>query len=197
MVLLTHVCQVLKLGPVTSDEKRAYNRAWYEAHKEEQQAKARERHQARLAADPEGTRAAAAAKARARRASDPERQRAYERTQYANRDARTREQKQSYSRDWKRANKERVRFYGLKAAYGISEQEWLDLFAAQGSRCAMCGTDKPGCKQGWHTDHCHNSEKVRGILCRACNLTLGYMGDTLEGVAQTAARCADYLRRVS
>ncbi len=30
-------------------------------------------------------------------------------------------------------------------------------------------------------DHCHESGVVRGLLCRACNYTIGYFGDNLEG----------------
>jgi len=54
------------------------------------------------------------------------------------------------------------------------------LLAEQGGVCAACGADDPGSHNGWHVDHCHKSQAVRGVLCRACNLTLGYVKDDPE-----------------
>lgn len=31
-------------------------------------------------------------------------------------------------------------------------------------------------------DHCHNSGQIRGWLCDYCNVAIGNLGDTLEGV---------------
>lgn len=42
-------------------------------------------------------------------------------------------------------------------------------------------------------DHQHDPERFRGWLCHNCNLAIGHLGDTLEGVM----RAADYLRRTS
>jgi hypothetical protein len=45
----------------------------------------------------------------------------------------------------------------------------------------------PGDVRGWQIDHCHDSHKVRGILCRNCNLLLGYAKDS-EGVLISATK---------
>ena len=29
-------------------------------------------------------------------------------------------------------------------------------------------------------DHCHNKEKIRGVLCNNCNTALGLVGDNVE-----------------
>jgi hypothetical protein len=29
-------------------------------------------------------------------------------------------------------------------------------------------------------DHCHQTGKVRGLLCRDCNLSIGHMKDSVE-----------------
>jgi hypothetical protein len=42
-------------------------------------------------------------------------------------------------------------------------------------------------------DHCHKTNKVRGILCRSCNLALGLMNDDLVKIR----KLAKYITRFS
>jgi hypothetical protein len=81
----------------------------------------------------------------------------------------------------------------LKSKYGITLEGWEDLFSSQGRTCACCGAEGVG---RWATDHDHAKKRgdigfVRGILCNSCNVGIGLLGDTLEGVLRAAA----YLRR--
>ena len=78
--------------------------------------------------------------------------------------------------------------------YGISIEQRDTMLAAQGYRCAACGTLDPGSKWGWHTDHNPNKQIgdpgfIRGLLCRGCNTsahknaspaTLRLLADYLE-----------------
>lgn len=53
--------------------------------------------------------------------------------------------------------------------YGLTEADFDVLLASQGGLCAMeCG------KPAIHVDHCHETGKVRGLLCRGCNVGLGF-----------------------
>lgn len=77
-------------------------------------------------------------------------------------------------RDYSRDN--RLRRYGLTAA------SYNALLAAQGGVCGICQTARPGGMGGFHVDHDHATNKIRGLLCSACNLGLGKLGDTLASV---------------
>jgi hypothetical protein len=61
--------------------------------------------------------------------------------------------------------------------YGITSEQYAALLEQQGDRCAICRTDTPGGKGGWHVDHDHAIGRVRGLLCHYCNLALGNFKD--------------------
>jgi hypothetical protein len=54
------------------------------------------------------------------------------------------------------------------ARYGISEQEHKKLLNSVENKCQICKKDTD-----LVVDHCHETRKIRGILCRSCNLLLG------------------------
>jgi hypothetical protein len=60
----------------------------------------------------------------------------------------------------------------LQRSYGLTNEQWNNRFIEQGRCCAICKNPNPG-RMGWHTDHNHETEKVRGILCGGCNLSIG------------------------
>ncbi len=63
----------------------------------------------------------------------------------------------------------------LKRKYGITLEQWEELFTAQGQRCAICQRDHPGRTSGWALDHNHDTGEIRGILCHRCNVALGFV----------------------
>lgn len=73
----------------------------------------------------------------------------------------------------KARRKEELRRY---RKYGITEQEYFDLFNQQNNCCAICFSNE-ATKKGWQIDHCHVTGKVRGILCHHCNTAIGQFKD--------------------
>ena len=57
--------------------------------------------------------------------------------------------------------------------YGITLQQRDEMLIAQGGKCACCGTSEVAPVRGWHVDHCHSTDRVRGILCAGCNTFIG------------------------
>ena len=62
--------------------------------------------------------------------------------------------------------------------YGITHNEYLKMVKAQNNLCAICGCEPPNNhKKRLNIDNCHTTEKVRGLLCDACNRAIGLMKD--------------------
>lgn len=100
-------------------------------------------------------------------------------------------ERNAYMRLWNSKNREHVRktknaFYESESyfcslryslnKFGITLDQFHSKFENQDFCCAICGEvmDRP------HIDHNHTTGKVRGLLCRLCNLGIGALGDTPE-----------------
>lgn len=68
--------------------------------------------------------------------------------------------------------------------YGLSLEDYDALLVKQRGCCAICGQEPEGKRatRRLHVDHCHQSNRVRGLLCIHCNRALGSLGDNLQGV---------------
>lgn len=67
----------------------------------------------------------------------------------------------------------------LRILYGITHADYEALLESQGGACAICGATSPRKtnKKHFSVDHCHDTGKVRGILCDPCNNGLGRFND--------------------
>jgi hypothetical protein len=73
------------------------------------------------------------------------------------------------------------------AQYGITLEEYNRLFVVQNGQCAICGNPQ---EKSLDVDHCHKTNKVRGLLCRKCNLGIGFMQDNPE----ICKKASEYLK---
>lgn len=148
--------------------KRAYNRSYHVAHQ-----------------------AAAAAKAKERRAgmTDAERseRRQKRRDYYEGKRAEIIEK----VRIWNEQNPEKKRGSRILRAYGIDLAEYEARFASQEGRCLICSVASTETPKGLFVDHDHNTGRVRGLLCQACNMGIGQLGDSPSRLRAAA----DYLER--
>lgn len=71
----------------------------------------------------------------------------------------------------------------LSQQYKITLQEYDEMLEEQNYCCAICGTDVASCDKGsgnhLAVDHCHITNKVRGLLCASCNILLGKAKDNI------------------
>jgi hypothetical protein len=116
---------------------------------------------------------------------------------FAGADMKTNWKSSEYAREkakaWRLANPNKVKEHRIKNRQKNYRQElvrkykvdfdWFDnQFALQKGLCLVCfkqliGTDK---QNKPHVDHCHQTGKVRGILCNRCNTVLGLCLDNKE-----------------
>lgn len=77
------------------------------------------------------------------------------------------------------------RKYSLQM-YGITVDDYDNLLKKQNGVCALCLKKetalqyKGGPVRSLNVDHDHRTGKVRGLLCRNCNVALGLLYDDLE-----------------
>lgn len=73
---------------------------------------------------------------------------------------------------------QRRRNYKIK--YGITVDRYNEILQIQNGCCAICRTSKssgPHGSQRLAIDHCHDTGKVRGLLCNNCNRAVGLFKD--------------------
>lgn len=75
------------------------------------------------------------------------------------------------------ANPEEQRRKSRKYLYGVSQEQYESLLQQQSGVCAICKLECK-CHPRLSVDHCHASDKIRGLLCHACNLGLGNFKDS-------------------
>ena len=102
-----------------------------------------------------------------------------ERERAARRWADPEQQKRRRERNWQRM-------------YGVDPSTIWAVLELQKNACAICL--KP-LVLGKHThiDHCHETRRVRGVLCRACNQAEGHIKGSELTPAQFAERLQRYL----
>lgn len=70
----------------------------------------------------------------------------------------------------------------LKFRYGLTLEEWQQMFEQQKGCCAICGKHQSILKKPLGVDHNHVSGKIRKLLCFHCNLALGIFNVDEEGI---------------
>jgi hypothetical protein len=97
--------------------------------------------------------------------------------------------------------------YRLKKKFGLTLDDYNSMLVSQNSCCAICQTHiseyvsqcdgsksvfaQRKSKQNFSVDHCHNTGKIRGLLCYNCNLLLGNAKDKINLLTSAI----DYLKR--
>lgn len=80
--------------------------------------------------------------------------------------------------------------YRLKREFGITLEQYNEMFQNQQGKCKICLIHQSKLSKALAVDHCHSTKKVRGLLCSTCNIGIGCLGDSVENIN----RALEYLK---
>lgn len=153
-----------KYRELNKEEKKAYHRAYYEANKDRLKKESNEHYHANR--DREIIRRREYYKNH--RDTSLKKQKEY----YHKHKERNKERRKEYARTHKRQSKN----YKLLLYYGINIEQYEEMYYKQDGKCAICKVYN----ESLVVDHDHKTSKIRGLLCKKCNLSLGYVNDNTK-----------------
>jgi len=79
--------------------------------------------------------------------------------------------------EYRKKNSVTVKKKDILRAHKISDDFYQNLIDNAGGKCAICNSSA-----NLYIDHDHIRGEVRGMLCRECNLGLGFFKDNVESI---------------
>lgn len=79
-----------------------------------------------------------------------------------------------------------ARITALKIKYNLTLEEYNVMLDSQNGVCKIClkaetqKSNKNGKVDSLRVDHCHTTNKVRGLLCSKCNFGIGQFNDNVN-----------------
>jgi len=72
----------------------------------------------------------------------------------------------------------------IQRTYGITAEDYYSMLVDQNGKCAVCESEEVNSSRvssgKLFIDHCHDTGKVRGLLCSKCNHAIGLLNDDPE-----------------
>lgn len=97
-----------------------------------------------------------------------------------------RKQRLERHKKWREDNKEYRKSYryqhNLLSNYGLSLDDYEELQKKQNFVCAICKKEPIGKPPNGklHVDHCHETNRIRGLLCSNCNKGIGIFYENVD-----------------
>lgn len=101
---------------------------------------------------------------------------------------RTQEKTLKRLQNWRETNPSRYKSQWL-SRYGICHEDFVTMLNEQNGVCAICRQPEPT-GRNLAVDHCHDTGKVRGLLCFGCNTALGRLN-----TEDLLMKAVEYLRQ--
>ena len=105
------------------------------------------------------------------------------------------EYKKEKQKDYRGRHPDRIRDQKYRDTFGITLEEYNRMLRQQNGVCAICFEPETAKRLGktlrLAVEHCHTTGKVRGLACRRCNSTMGYVKDS----SLLLRSMADYLEK--
>lgn len=100
--------------------------------------------------------------------------------------------------DFTKSNPDNIRNTKLKQTYGITLKQYNDMLAKQNYGCAICGKPETAVWRGrtlsLAVDHCHTTDKVRGLLCMKCNRAFGLLEENTTNMLNMIEYAKNHLK---
>jgi Recombination endonuclease VII len=80
-------------------------------------------------------------------------------------------------------------FSRIEKLYGLSKDAYLSMVNLQNSSCALCSKFEFDHFK-LHVDHCHYTNKVRGLLCSKCNQGIGLLKHDASLISKAVLYCS-------
>jgi hypothetical protein len=96
----------------------------------------------------------------------------YDRLKYNRNPEQERQRVQAYRKNNVEKVKASNRNTKLKRAYGITQEQFIEMSIKQDNKCACCAKETK-----LVVDHCHTNGNIRELLCNNCNTALGLLNE--------------------
>lgn len=93
--------------------------------------------------------------------------------------------------------RDRKRHNSLVFQYGIGLEEYQAMLEKQAGLCAICNNPETKLHSTskavmpLSVDHCHETNRVRGLLCSQCNFMIGLANDDISRLQQAIEYLSD------
>lgn len=83
--------------------------------------------------------------------------------------------------------------YTIFNRFKLLPEKYYEMLKIQNNVCAICKQPETQLKKNYNkikmlsVDHCHQTGKVRGLLCGSCNTALGGFKDSIENLQSAIA----------
>ncbi len=138
------------------------------------------------------------------------RQKEYMKKHYQKNKEKINEKMKPYIKRWQKENPEYLKEYRqkhkekikelckkahLKKFYNLSLEDYNEMVKQQNNKCAICGNEETNTHKGnsvnLSLDHNQKTGKVRELLCKDCNVTLGNLKEDIS----LFYKCIEYLEK--
>jgi hypothetical protein len=80
----------------------------------------------------------------------------------------------------------------LKRTYNMTLDEYDAILESQGGVCEICKSPETHKRNSFlAVDHCHETNKIRGLLCSHCNRSIGILKENIE----TLQNMIEYIKK--
>lgn len=95
--------------------------------------------------------------------------------------------REKYNSDMRAYNKKHYQRLRVMR-YGIKPEQYEEMFKRQKGKCAICKKSPKTKIRSLAIDHCHTTNKVRGLLCFGCNRAISILDNK-----EMLKKATDYL----